>query len=68
MTKILSYHVFATRDGGLWLAEDEKTWKSNFDKSARFFSAKSAVEIAAREAAKGNPGAHYVFAWVGDAS
>ncbi len=43
---ILSYHVF---DGRQWLAEDERTWTSDFHSSASFADPKLAQDIGERE-------------------
>lgn len=60
---ILSFHVYTTRDGGLWLADDEKTWTSRFLDSASFTSAQLAKDIGEREETPADT--IYVFACLG---
>lgn len=64
MKEVLGYHVFTTRNGGLWLADDEQSWVSRFLDSASFGNAEIATDIGERE------GTHkddtiYVFACMG---
>lgn len=62
--KTLSYHVYSSRDGGTWLAQDTISWTSVFDEAGKFTS-KFAVALAAKYASDKIPGAaHYAFAWV----
>jgi len=48
--EVLSYHVFTTRDGGLWLSDDEHHWTGQFLESAAFTSPDLAADIGEREA------------------
>lgn len=47
MMNILSYHVF---DGHRWLAEDERTWTTDYIDSAAFTDPALAQDIGEREA------------------
>ena len=58
---ILSYHVF---DGQKWLADDERTWTTEYHDSAAFTDAKLAQDIGERETA-GTDRAVYVMACLG---
>ncbi len=60
MENVLSYHVF---DGRKWLADDEKTWTTDFHSSANFTDAKLAQDIGEREA--GETHIIYVMACMG---
>lgn len=63
--EIFSYHVYSTKNGGIWLADDESSWTEQFDESASFGNYEIARGIAAREASKGEAGtAHQVLAFV----
>lgn len=62
--EILGYHVYTTRDGGLWLTEDEKTWSSRFNESQSFGNADIATDIGEREGTHPND-TIYVFACMG---
>lgn len=50
MENVLSYHVYTTSDGDLWLSEDEKHWTPSFHASASFNDPKLAQDIGEREA------------------
>lgn len=63
MEDVLSYHVYTTRDGGLWLSDDEKHWTSRFLESAAFTSARLANDIGEREATEADT--IYVMACMG---
>lgn len=63
MENVLGYHVFTTRDGGMWLSDDEKTWTSRFLEAAEFTDAKLANDIGEREATPEDT--IYVFACMG---
>lgn len=60
---ILSYHVFTTRNGGLWLQDDEKSWDRDFIGSASFNDSELAKDIGARE--EGPEDTIYVLACLG---
>lgn len=62
--EVLSYHVYTTRDGGLWLADDERTWTSRFLEGAAFTSAELATDIGEREGTHSDD-TIYVFACMG---
>lgn len=47
---ILGYHVFTTRDGGLWLDYSEHKWTDRFTEAASFTSYELAKDIGDREA------------------
>ena len=50
MENVLSYHVYTTRNGGMWLADDECSWTRMFLESAAFDNAQLANDIGEREA------------------
>jgi hypothetical protein len=47
--RILSYHVYNSSAGGLWLSDDEKTWTNRFSEAASFNDCDLAVDIGERE-------------------
>jgi hypothetical protein len=55
----LSYHIF---DGYKWLADDERSWTSNYHSAASFNNAKIAQNIGERQA---DGRAIYVLACLG---
>jgi hypothetical protein len=46
---ILSYHVF---DGHQWLADDERSWTSDYHSSASFNNPKLAQDVGERQAGR----------------
>lgn len=49
MQNIVGFYVFTTRDGGLWLAGDEKSWSSDFLDANEFFDEAVAKGVGERE-------------------
>lgn len=62
--EILGYYVFTTRDGGLWLSDDEHHWTPRLGDAAEFGSAELAADIGEREGTLPDD-TIYVFACMG---
>ena len=65
--EVLGYHVYSTAKGGVWLADDEQSWTSNFIDSVEFGSPDLAADIGEREHARAfkGTGTIYVMACMG---
>lgn len=63
--EILGYAVYSTANGGVWLADDEKTWTPRFVEAAEFGNVDLATDIGARENPDGKMDTIYVFATMG---